>query len=190
MKTFRQFIEEARRFRVLRTAHYTDSRTHSDMVDKGMRKGTSSDGTYHDKGMNVLYTTPSARVGADYGTHRVNFKVVNPKVTKTDSPKDYGSKVKDWVKSSSPDDLASNKNRPKAAFDQSKEAIRSGSKVIKVPDAHGGFDQPKKGNRGDYIILDKDVANKSIDKNPQPFVRATNKPRRVKPRVKNINQQG
>jgi hypothetical protein len=149
------------------------------MLNKGLRQGTRSDGTYHDKGMNVLYTTPKSRVGSDYGTSRVNFKLVNPKVKTIDSPKDYGKKIKNWVASSSEEDLATNKNKPTSSFNQARSAIKSGEKVVRVPNAHGGHDEPKKGNRGSYIILDKDTANKSIDKNPPPTIRAENKPKRT-----------
>jgi len=127
----------------------------------------------------VVYTTPSSRVGADYGSKRVHFKLVNPKVTNIDSPKNYGKRIKDWMRDSSDDDLANDRNRPKDSFKQSREAIRGGSKVIRVPDAHGGHDEPKKGNRGSYILLDKEVANRSIDRNPQPTIRSKDKKRRT-----------
>lgn len=179
-KTFEQFIDEARRMRVLRTAHYNTASAVRDIHDTGFRQGTRSDGAYHDKGMNVLYTTPSSRVGSDYGYRRVNFKLVNPQVTTIDSPKNYGKRLKDWMRNSSDDDLVNDRNRPKDSFKQSREAIRGGSKVIRIPDAHGGHDEPKKGNRGSYIILDKDVANKSIDRNPRPTIKSTGKRRKIK----------
>ena len=184
MKIFSEFIDEARRMRVLRTAHYNDSSAVRDIHDTGFRQGTRSDGTYHDKGMNVVYTTPSSRVGADYGSKRVHFKLVNPKVTNIDSPKNYGKRIKDWMRDSSDDDLANDRNHPKDSFKQSREAIRGGSKVIRVPDAHGGHDEPKKGNRGSYILLDKEVANKSIDRNPSPTVRSKDKKRRTQTQPK------
>jgi hypothetical protein len=183
-KTFLEFITEARRMRVLRTAHYNNSSAVRDIHDTGFRQGTRSDGAYHDKGMNVVYTTPSSRVGADYGPKRVHFKLVNPKVTNIDSPKNYGKRIKDWMRDSSDDDLVNDRNRPKDSFNQSREAIRGGSKVIRVPDAHGGHDEPKKGNRGSYIILDKEVANKSIDRNPQPTIRSKDKKRRTQTQPK------
>jgi hypothetical protein len=184
MKTFSEFITEARRMRVLRTAHYNNSSAIRDIHDTGFRQGTRSDGTYHDKGMNVVYTTPSSRVGADYGSKRVHFKLVNPEVTNIDSPKNYGKRIKDWMRNSSDDDLVNDRNRPKDSFKQSREAIRDGSKVIRVPDAHGGHDEPIKGNKGSYIILDKEVANKSIDRNPSPTFRAKGKTRRSKTQPK------
>ena len=183
-KTFREFLEEAKRMRVLRTAHYTDRSTKRSMLDQGLRSGTRSDGTYHDKGMNVLYTTPSSRVGSDYGTERVNFKLVNPTVTRINSPKTYGSRFKDWMRNASDDDLAKNQNRPEDSFKQSRREIRGGAKILRVPDAHGGHDQPRKGNSGSYVILDKDTANKSIDRNPQPTIRAKGKERRTKTQPK------
>ena len=181
-KTFREFLEEARRMRVLRTAHYNNSNAVRDIHDTGFRQGTRSDGTYHDKGMNVVYTTPSSRVGADYGSNRVNFKLVNPKVTNIDSPKNYGKRIKDWMRNSSDDDLVNDRNRPEGSFKQSRKAIRGGSKVIRVPDAH---ENPlMKVPRGSYIILDKDTANKSIDRNPAPTIRAKGKERRTKTQPK------
>ena len=183
-KTFSEFLEEAKRIKVLRTAHYTDRSTKSSILDQGLRSGTRNDGTYHDKGMNVLYTTPSSRVGSDYGTKRVNFKLVNPKVTPINSPKTYGSRLKDWMSNASDDDLAKNQNRPEDSFKQSRREIRGGAKILRVPDAHGGYDQPRKGNSGSYIILDKDTANKSIDRNPAPTIRAKGKERRTKTQPK------
>ena len=183
-KTFSEFLEEAKRIKVLRTAHYTDRSTKSSILDQGLRSGTRNDGTYHDKGMNVLYTTPSSRVGSDYGTERVNFKLVNPKVTRINSPKTYGSRFKDWMRNASDDDLAKNRNRPEDSFKQSRREIRGGAKILRVPDAHGGHDQPRKGNSGSYVILDKDTANKSIDRNPQPTIRAKGKERRTKTQPK------
>ena len=186
MKTYQEFLEESQRIKILRTAHYTDPSTKRSMLDQGLRSGTRSDGTYHDKGMNVLYTTPSSRVGYDYGTKRVNFKLVNPKVTSIDSPKTYGKNVMNWMRNSSDDDLVNDRNRPQDPFKQSRSAIRGGARILRVPDAHGGYDQPRKGNSGSYIILDKDTANKSIDRNPQPTIKASNKPKRTltAPKVK------
>jgi hypothetical protein len=182
MKTFKEFINEARRMRVLNTAHYTDRETKQSILDKGLRPGTRSDGTYHDKGQNVIYTVPKdkSRTGSDYGSARVNFRVVNPKVTTIDSPKNYGSRFKKWMKNASDEDLANNTNRPVDSFKQSRSAIKSGAKVVRVPDAHGGHDEPKKGNNSSYILLDKDLANKSISKNAPPTIRAKGKPRRTR----------
>ena len=196
MKTYLQFLEEAKRIKVLRTTHFTDSETAQSMLDKGLRSGTRSDGTYHDKGQNVLYTVPrnKSRTGLDYGSARVNFRVVNPKVTTIDSPKNYGSRFKNWMRNASDEDLANNTNRPIDSFKQSRSAIKSGAKVVRVPDAHGGHDQPKKGNNSSYILLNKDLANKSIDKNPPPTIRAEKKPQRTqtqpkkKPNVSEANE--
>ena len=183
-KTFEEFIDEARRIRILRTAHYNDSSAVRDIHDTGFRQGTRSDGTYHDKGMNVVYTTPSSRVGADYGSKSVHFKLVNPNITNIDSPKTYGKRIKDWIRDSSDDDLVNDRNRPLDPFKQSRNAIRGGSKVIRVPNAHGGHDEPKKGNQGSYILLDKETANRSIDRNPQPTIRSKDKKRRTQTQPK------
>jgi hypothetical protein len=182
------YIIEARRkkrqLRILHTAHYTSPSTRNDILQHGLRPGTRSDGAYHDKGMSVLYTTPSPGVGADYGTAAVHFKVMNPRVTRIDSPKTYGARLKDWMRNSSDDDLVSNKNRPQTSYDQARNAIRSGAKVIRVPDAHGApYEEMPKERRGDYVILDKDVANRSIDRNPRPVIRG------YKPKVRrNMNE--
>ena len=177
-KTFSEFLEEAKRIKVLRTAHYTDRSTKSSILDQGLRSGTRNDGTYHDKGMNVLYTTPSSRVGSDYGTERVNFRLVNPKVDHIDSPKTHGKRLMNWTRNSSDDDLVNDRNKPQDPFKQSRNTIRGGAKILRVPDAHGGYDQPRRANNGSYIILDKDVANKSIDENPPPTIRAKDKTKR------------
>lgn len=171
MKSYSQFLEEAaKRVKVLRTHHYTSASNKENIMKSGF-KDSPSDGTYHEKGSKVVYTTPSSRVGSDYGTKRVSLRIVNPKMTKTDSPRDYGKKIKQWVASSSKEDLASNKNKPQSAMNASKEAIKKGAKIVRVPDAHGGFTPKPGAPRGSYIMVDKDVANKSIDKNPPPTIR-------------------
>ena len=86
------------------------------------------------------------------------------------------------MRNSSDDDLVNDRNRPEGSFKQSRKAIRGGSKVIRVPDAH---ENPlMKVPRGSYIILDKDTANKSIDRNPAPTIRAKGKERRTKTQPK------
>ena len=185
MKTYSQFIIEAqRRMRVLRTAHYTTASNKNEILKSGFKDSPSS-GSYHpDNRKGIVYTTPSSRVGSDYGSSRVNLKIVNPKVTKTDSPRDFGKNIKNWVANSSEKDLVADKNKPTSAVDQAKSAFKRGDKVVRVPDAHGGF-VPKEGKpRGSYIMMDKDVANKSIDKNPSPTMRAKGKERRTKTQPK------
>jgi hypothetical protein len=179
MKTYSQFIAEAKRLKVLRTAHYTSASNKENILKSGF-KDSPSTGTYHpDNKKDVVYTTPKSRVGSDYGSSRVNLKIVNPKVKHTDSPRDFGKNIKKWVASSSKEDLAANKNKPTSAPDQAKSAFKSGVKVVRVPNAHGGF-TPKPGQpKGSYVVVDRDTANKSIDKNPQPTIRAANKSRRT-----------
>ncbi len=181
MKTYQEFLDEARkRMRVLKTAHYTSNSSKSSILSSGF-KDSPSTGTYHPDNMKgVVYTTPSSRVGSDYGHSRVNLKIVNPKMTRTDSPRDFGKNIKKWVASSSKEDLAANKNKPTSAVDQAKSAFKQGAKIVKVPNAHGGF-TPKPGSpRGSYIMMDKEIANKSIDRNPKPTIRASDKQRRTK----------
>lgn len=187
MKIYSQFIEEARRMRILRTAHYTSNSANHEIMRSGF-KDSPSTGAYHpDDRKGIVYTTPSPKVGSDYGHSRVNLRLVNPKVTKTDSPMDFGKKIKNWVATSSKEDLAANKNKPTSAVDQARSAFKSGAKIVKVPKAHGGF-TPREGQpQGSYIMVDKDVANKSIDKNPQPTMRAKGKQRRTKIRPKRKN---
>jgi hypothetical protein len=181
MKTYNQFITEAaKRQRVLRTAHYTSKQSRDEILKSGF-KDSPSTGTYHpDDKKGIVYTTPKSRVGSDYGSSRVNLRLINPKKKDTDSPRDFGKNIKSWVASSSKEDLAANKNKPTSAVDQARSAFKKGEKVVRVPDAHGGF-TPRKGSpRGSYIVMDKEVANKSIDKNPPPAIKATNKPKRRK----------
>lgn len=171
MKTFSEFITEARRMRVLRTAHYT-SRSNKDEILRGGFKDSPSTGTYHpDERKDIVYTTPSSRVGSDYGGSRVHLKLINPKVTKTDSPRDFGKNIKSWMNTSSIEDINDKKGKPTSSVDQARSAFKKGEKVVVVPNAHGGF-TPKEGQaQGSYIMMDKETANKSIDRNPQPVIR-------------------
>lgn len=184
MKTFSEFITEARRMRVLRTAHYTTASNKSEIMRSGFRDSPST-GSYHpDERKDIVYTTPSSRVGSDYSHSRVNLKVVNPKVTSTDSPRDFGKKIKSWMSSASDEDIADKKGKPTSAPDQAKSAFKQGVKIVRVPDAHGGF-VPKEGQpRGSYIMMDKETANKSIDKTPSRTMRAKGKIRRSKTQPK------
>ena len=182
MKTYSQFIiEAAKRVRVLRTKHYTTPENKKEIMDKGFKDSPSS-GTYHPKGKSVVYTTTSSRVGNDYGTTPVSLKIVNPKTHSTDSPKDYRSKLKSWMRDVSDEDLVKDKNRPTDPRKQARSAIESGKKIVRVPDAH---ENPlRKVPRGSYIMVDKEVANKSIDKNPQPTMRAKDKAKRSRTQPK------
>ena len=185
MKTFQEFILEAqKRVKVLRTAHYTSASNKKGIQQSGF-KDSPSTGSYHpDNRKDIVYTTPSSRIGNDYGTSRVNLRVVNPKITKTDSPKDFGKKIKKWTASSSDEDLVAGKNKPTSAVNQSKDAFKKGANIVRVPDAHGGF-TPKPGTpKGSYIMMTKDTANKSIDNNPQPTMRAQGKSKRTKTQPK------
>jgi hypothetical protein len=177
MKTFSEFIVEAtKRVKVLNTKHYTTPENKKEIMNKGFKDSPSS-GTYHPKGKSVVYTTPKSRVGNDYGTRPVSLKIVNPKTHSTDSPKNYRSKLKSWMRDASDDDLVKDKNRPTDPRKQAKSAIESGKKIVRVPDAH---ENPmRKVPKGSYIMVDKDTANKSIDKNPRPTIRATDKPKRT-----------
>ena len=178
MKTYRQFLEEAtKKIRVLRTKHYTTPENKENILKSGFKDSPSS-GTYHPQSKSVVYTTPSSRVGNDYGTRPVNLRIINPKTHSTDSPKNYRSKLKSWIRDTSDKDLVGDKNRPTDPRKQAKSAIESGEKIVRVPDAH---ENPlRKVPKGSYIMVDKEVANKSIDKNPRPTIRASNKPKRTK----------
>ena len=186
MKSYNQFITEAakRRMRVLRTAHYTSSSNKNEILRSGF-KDSPSTGTYHPDGQKgIVYTTPSARVGNDYGYSRVNLRLVNPKMKSTDSPRDFGKNIKSWMASASDEDINDKKGKPTSSVDQAKSAFKKGEKVVRVPNAHGGF-VPRKGQaQGSYVMMDKDVANKSIDRNPSPIMRARNKPRRTQTQSK------
>jgi hypothetical protein len=184
MKTFLEFIDEARRMRVLRTAHYTSASNKENILRSGF-KDSPSTGTYHpDDRKDIVYTTPSSRVGSDYSSSRVNLKVVNPKVTSTDSPRDFGKKIKSWMSSASDEDIANKKGKPTSAPDQAKSAFKKGEKIVRVPNAHGGF-TPREGQaQGSYVMMDKETANKSIDKTPSRTMRAKGKKRRTQTQPK------
>jgi hypothetical protein len=169
MKTYYQFLEEAtKRIKVLRTKHYTTPQNQKEILQKGFKDSPSS-GTYHPQGKSVVYTTPASRVGTDYGTRPVNLKIVNPKTHSTDSPKNYRTKLKSWLRNASDEEVVSDKNRPVDPRKNAKSAIEKGEKIVRVPDAH---ENPmRKVPRGSYIMVDKEVANKSIDKNPPPTIR-------------------
>jgi len=179
MKTFQEFIAEAKRIKILRTAHYTTP----ERRDKILQQGFKSQGTgkYHprdDDGHKhpTIYTTPSSRVGADYGKARVNLKLVNPKVhTTAMSQSEYDKKNK-----TSSDDEKKKLINP---IDDSRDAIKKGSKVTRVKDAHQlGYMLGKA--RGSYVMVDRETANKSIDKNPSPTMRAKGKDRRTQTQPK------
>ena len=97
MKTFKEFIDEAKKMRVLRTSHYTSNDAKASIMRDGF-KDSRSTGAYHpDDTKRTVYTTPSSRVGRDYGHARVNLAIVNPTITKTNTPKQYKDKVKDII---------------------------------------------------------------------------------------------
>lgn len=183
MKTFSQFIKEARRMKILRTAHYTTASNQDKIMKSGFVDSTST-GTYHpDENKKTVYTTPSSRVGTEYGRSRVNLRIVNPKVKSTMSPGQYRNKVKELASKHTGDEMQQ-KAKEISPVVQSREAIKKGAKVVRVPDAHKQSAGPV---RGSYIMVDKDVANKSIDRNPQPTMRARDKQRRTKIRPKRKN---
>jgi hypothetical protein len=184
MKTFQEFLDEARRMRVLRTAHYTSASNKDEILRSGF-KDSPSTGTYHpDDRKGIVYTTPSSRVGSDYGSSRVNLRLVNPKMKSTDSPRDFGKNIKSWMASASDEDINDKKGKPTSSVDQAKSAFKKGEKVVRVPNAHGGF-TPRPGQaQGSYVMMDKEVANKSIDKNPPPTMRAKGKKRRTQTQPK------
>ena len=184
MKTFQEFIEEAKKIKILRTAHYTSGSNKNEILKSGF-KDSPSTGTYHpDERKDVVYTTPSSRVGTDYGHSRVNLKIVNPKVTKTDSPRDFGKNIKKWMASSSIEDINNKKGKPTSAPDQAKSAFKQGAKVVRVPNAHGGFTPKPNQAQGSYIMVDKETANKSIDRNPSPTFKAKGKTKRTQTQPK------
>jgi hypothetical protein len=157
MKTFQEFLEEAKRVKVLRTAHYTDRYDKEKILKTGFKDYPGYISPYHpDDKDGVVYTTPSSRVGNDYGNSRVNLRLVNPKMVST-------------------------KGKSYDARDQAISAFRQGAEVVRVPNAHP---RPKGKTQGSYVVVDKEVANKSIDKNPQPTMRAKDKAKRSKTQPK------
>ena len=182
MKTFKEFILEARRMRVLRTAHYTTPENKEKILQTGFKPGRT--GAYHpredDYYHKTVYTTPSSRIGREYGKSRVNLSLVNPKVKTTTSKIKYKEKVKELSNKHSGEELVQ-KAKSLSPYYQSSEAIKKGEKIVKVPDAHHDMSGHHKGS---YIMVDKDVANKSISKNPPPTIRAKGKPQRTKTQPK------
>ena len=60
MKTFSEFLEEAKRVKVLRTAHYTSASNKENILKSGFTDSPST-GTYHpDDNKTTVYTTPSS----------------------------------------------------------------------------------------------------------------------------------
>jgi hypothetical protein len=179
MKTFQEFITEAKKIKILRTAHYTTPEGRDKILQQGFKpQGT---GKYHprdDDGnkYSTVYTTPSSRVGSDYGNARVNLKLVNPRVHTTAIS---GSEHHKKFKTSSDDE----KKKLINPIDDSSDAIKKGSKVTRVKDAHQpGYISGEA--RGSYVMVDRETANKSIDKNPPPTLKAKSKPRRVQTQPK------
>jgi len=172
-KTFSEFLEEAKRIKVLRTAHYTSASNKENILKSGFRD--SRTGTYHpDDNKRTVYTTPSSIVGNDYGNRRVSLSIVNPKTKSTLSPNQYRDRVKELAKNNEGENLM-NKAKKISPIVQSRDSIESGTKIVRVPDAHRhGAGKV----RGSYIMVDKDVANKSIDENPPPTIRAKDKAKR------------
>lgn len=164
MKTYKEFIIEARRrMRVLNTTHYTSGDSANSIRSSGFRR-SPSDGAYHSSEHDVVYTTPSRQVGGEYGHAKIPLRIVNPRLTRTKSPKQHGPDMKHWVSTASDDDLVADRNKPKTAYDQAKSALSKGSNVVFVPDAHGGPFETK--NRGPYVVVDRNKANKSIVRTP------------------------
>lgn len=156
---------------VLRTAHYTNPGSKQKILSTGGFRPSDSRGVYHPRGHeDTVYTTPSSRIGKDYGSSRVNLKIVNPKIDRTESPKKYHDK---YISSSE-----EGRKNLKVPQEHSKELISKGAKIVRVPDAHSASKSP-----GSYIMVDRELANKSIDPNPRQVIKA-NKPRIAPPRLK------
>lgn len=164
MKTFDSFFQEAAsKIRVLRTTHYTSHDNKAKTMSGGFQNSPST-GTYHPDDMkSTVYTTPSSRVGQDYGRARVNLRIVNPKITNTTSHADYRKKIKDLVMNTSGDDLQQ-KAREHSPIHQARNAIRKGDSIVRVADAHHAGPEPGKGS---YIM----IANKSIVSKTHPTIK-------------------
>lgn len=176
MKSFKEFLAEVRKLRVLRTAHYTSRDNKNSILKSGFKESPSS-GTYHPEGTKrTVYTTPTPRVGNDYGYSRVNLAIVNPKTKNTISHKDSRERKNELVMNYSGDDLMA-KAKEVSPIMQARNAISKGEKVVRVPDAHNAG---AKAGKGSYIMVDINTANKSISRNAPPTMRANNKPRRTK----------
>ena len=168
MKTYKQFITEAQmRIKVLNTAHYT-SRENKDKIMQSGFIDSPSTGTYHpDDNKSTVYTTPSVRTGNDYGSSRVSLRIVNPVIQSTLSPDQYRTKVKEIVKDNKDNnDGIQQAARKISPIQNSRELISKGHGIVRVPKAH-----TNKSHNGSYIMVNKDIANKSINRNPSPTIR-------------------
>ena len=152
-----------KRMRVLNTAHYTTQENKEKILKHGFNRGSS--GVYHprDSENETIYTTPSSRVGKDYGKSRVNLRVINPKIKSTENRRGFHAK---YSQSSE-----SERKSLRPPQEHSKELIKKGEKIVRIPDAH------HTNVKGSYIMVNRDTANKSIVSKRQPTMRA-NKPRK------------
>jgi hypothetical protein len=173
-KTYKDFIDEARRMKVLRTSHYTSKEGKDSILRSGFRESPSS-GTYHPEGgKRTVYTTPSHKVGKDYGRHRVNLSIVNPNVTNVNSYANYRNQKRDIVNNAKPGEEIGDRIRSLSPIHQAKSAIEQGHKVVRVSDAHRAG---AKAGKGSYIMVDIDTANRSISRKPSPLIRLNKKSR-------------
>jgi len=159
MKTFSQFITEAKqRLKFTRIYHGT-SKANADKIKsdgfKDSEHGVYGSGVYSSTSKNVARRY-SRDAGAASGKHYVDSGVVSSLIP--------SKKVK-TIRQSNPE---SQEGRNK-----SKELRKSGQPAVKVKNAARGHETAKPGkgyeDEADYVIVDPKVVNKGIERNRRVF---------------------
>jgi hypothetical protein len=158
MKTFQEFIAEAKRLRFTRVYHGT-SKSNADKIKSGGFKdsehGVYGSGVYTSTSRNVARRY-SRDAGASSGQHNVDSGVVSSLIP--------SKKVK-TIRQSSPESQEG-RNR-------SKELRQSGQPAVRVKNAATGHETAKPGGgyekESDYVIVDPNTANKGIEKTQKVF---------------------
>jgi len=148
MKTFQEFIAEAKRLKLHTLHHGTSPEGKKSIQKTGLKK--SIDGAY---GPGV-YSSSNRRISNVHGDSTITMKVPAKKV-----------KTKD--------------------VESGTDALDKDNSVVRIPNA-GTITSAYRNLKGkkDFVVLDQDVANKHIVKNPQPTMRASNKSRRTQTQPK------
>jgi hypothetical protein len=160
MKTFNQFVAEAKqKLKMVRVYHGTSKSNAEKIKSDGFKDsehGAYGSGVYSSTSRNVARRY-SRDAGATSGKHAVDSGVVSSIIP--------SKKVK-TIRQSSPE---SQEGR-----NTSKKLRKSGQPAVRVKNAATGHETAKPGGKGheneaDYVISDTKVVNKGIEKNPRVF---------------------
>jgi len=148
MKTFQEFIAEAKRLKLYTLHHGTSPEVKKSIQKSGFKN--SPDGAY---GPGV-YSSTNRRISNVSGDSTITMRVPAKKV-----------KTKD-VKSGT-------------------DVLDKDNSAVRVPNA-GTRTSAYRNLKGEknFVVLDKDVANRHTVKNPQPTMRASDKSRRTQTQPK------